>query len=56
MIIFFLGVTCIASVFGYAIGTIIMAVLGDPIAKALIKIFVISWIVLTVLIYLFAYA
>jgi hypothetical protein len=56
MLIFLLFVACMMSVLGYAIGTIIMAALGDPIAKAIIKIFVISWIVLTVLIYLFAYA
>jgi hypothetical protein len=36
MIFFFLFLACMASVTGYAIGTIIMAAQGNPIAKAII--------------------
>jgi hypothetical protein len=56
MLIFFLFLACAASAIGYALGIIIMAIHGNPIAKAIIKIFVISWVVLMVLIYIFAYA
>ena len=55
MIIFFLCLAPIISVLGYAIALLMMAVLGDAFAKAILKIVVISWIVLTVLIFLFAY-
>ena len=55
MIVFFLFLACMASVLGYAIALVVMAILGDSFAKAIIKFIVISWIVLMVLIYLIAY-
>ena len=55
MIIFFVFLTSIVSVIGYAIGLILMALSGDPFAKGCLKFIVISWIVLTILIALFAY-
>jgi hypothetical protein len=51
MIIFFLSVACIMSGLGYAIGILIMAALGNPIAKAIIWIFVIAMAVMMLLIY-----
>ena len=51
MIIFILVVACIASVLGYAIGTLIMAAKGNPIAKAIMWIFVISMAVMMLLLY-----
>ena len=51
MIIFFLFVACMVSVIGYAIGTIIMAALGNPIAKAIMWIFVIFMAVMILLLY-----
>ena len=55
MILFFVFLACMASVIGYAIGLIIMALSGDPFAKGCLKFIVISWLVLTALIALFAY-
>ena len=51
MIIFVLSVVCIMSALGYAIGTIIMAALGNPIAKAIVWTFVIAMAVMMLLIY-----
>ena len=55
MIIFLIGLTAMASVAGYALGLILMALSGDPFAKGCLKFIVISWLVLTVLIALFVY-
>ena len=55
MIIFLIGLAALASVGGYAIGLILMALSGDPFAKGCLKIILISWVALMVLIFLFAY-
>ena len=55
MIIFFVFLTSIVSVIGYALGLILMALSGDPFAKGCLKIILISWVALMVLIFLFAY-
>jgi hypothetical protein len=51
MIIFILVMACIMSVIGYALGTLIMAALGNPIAKAIVWTFVIAMAVIMLLIY-----
>jgi len=50
MIVFFLFVACMASACGYALGILIMAALGNPIAKAIVWIFVIAMAVMMLLI------
>ena len=41
---------CVMSAFGYAIGILIMAALGNPIAKAIVWIFVIAMAVMMLVI------
>jgi hypothetical protein len=55
MIIFLVGLAALASVGGYAIALVLMALSGDTFAKGCLKFILISWIVLMVLIYLFVY-
>ena len=50
-----IGLAAIVSVLGYAIGLVLMALSGDPFAKGCLKFILISWIVLTILIFLFVY-
>ena len=45
MIVFFLFVACMASACGYALGILIMAALGNPIAKAIVWVSVVFIVV-----------
>ena len=56
MIVFFVFLAAGASVCGYALGLILMALSGDPFAKGCLKFILISWLILIILIALFAYA